>query len=345
MATTGWFEEAVEPRAVMAELTKVVPELVDGAAVLLGCKVSRIRSLPVEGSWSAVYELTVRDVATGVERTLMFNGVLTPPDRERPLPSLPGTVAFGAGGCSCAVPGLGLQLDAVPFDDALPGLRVLTDPEEGRRLLERVLREGGHLDPGRRITASVPTVAAHKSGVRAAVLCRLDYAPERGAAPAAVMAKVHHDDQGERAHAAMEAVAAAANGDGPLRLPQPLAYVPELRLCVQEYVDHRGSLKELFHSALSTGDADSWTSLLDAVRASAAGLAQLHQCGTSLGDPVTWDDELATLHKKHDRLMAATSTLRDGTSSMPDRLAAAAGATVADPPGPAHHSFHPAQVC
>jgi hypothetical protein len=66
MATTGWFEEAVEPRAVMAELTKVVPELVDGAAVLLGCKVSRIRSLPVEGSWSAVYELTVRDVATGV---------------------------------------------------------------------------------------------------------------------------------------------------------------------------------------------------------------------------------------------------------------------------------------
>jgi Ser/Thr protein kinase RdoA (MazF antagonist) len=122
--------------------------------------------------------------------------------------------------------------------------------------------------------------------------------------------------------------------------------VPELRLSVQEYVDHRGSLNELFHIALSTGDADASAALLDAVRATAAGLAQLHQCRTSLGDPVTWDDELARLRKKHDRLMAATSTLRDGTSSMPDRLDAAAHATatVADPLVPAHHSFHPAQV-
>src|SRR5215211_9152227 len=114
MATTGWFEDAVEPRAVMAELTKVVPELVDGGELLLGCKVSRIR--PAEGGWRAVYELKVRDVATGVERTLTVNGVLTPPEREPPLPSRPGTVAFGADGWSCVVPNLGLQLDAVPFD-------------------------------------------------------------------------------------------------------------------------------------------------------------------------------------------------------------------------------------
>ncbi|MGH3588105.1 MAG: phosphotransferase, partial [Pseudonocardia sp.] len=119
-------------------------------------------------------------------------------------------------------------------------------------------------------------------------------------------------------------------------------YRPELRLSVQEHVDHRGSYKDLFHGAFDGTVA--WGVLLDVTRVTATGLAELHRSGCRSGEPVTWDHELAILRAKQDRLALDLPVLAGPTGSVPDRLARAAATTRADPLVPSHHSFRPAQV-
>ena len=100
----------------------------------------------------------------------------------------------------------------------------------------------------------------------------------------------------------------------------------------------------LFHRAFESGDAGCWQELLDATRATAFGLAELHQCGCTYGEQVTWDHELETLRAKHDKLAAAVPSLRDHTGPALERIQAAAARAPADPFVPTHHSFRPAQV-
>jgi hypothetical protein len=250
-------------------------------------------------------------------------------------------VPFGAEGWSLTVPALRLQLVGVATDDALPGLDAITDPERGRLLLGECLRANGLLPLGGDITTCQSNVVTHKPGVRATVVCRLEYDNPGSAAPGALVVKVHHDDQGERAFHAMRALSQSSSGV--VHLARPIAYVPDLGLSVQEYVGHRGSLKDLFHSGFH-GDAEMFEALADAMRATAAGLAGLHRSGCAQGEPVTWDQELATLRMKQDRLAVVMPDLRRRIGSVPDRLASAAAAIPPDPLLPAHHSFRPAQV-
>ncbi len=337
--TVGSFEDALRPTAVLAELAGAVPALVDGSLALLACRISRVRSVPGQDMWTAVYELDVLDAESGLERTLVARGMLTP--QGQAIPRQVDEVRFGAEGWSRALPALRLRLVAVAFDDVLPGLDAITDPEAGHRLLQDSLRASGWLRPGTEITTCTPIVVTHKSGVRATVLCQLEYDDAGPDDPGAVVVKVHHDDQGERAFDAMRALSDSSAGDG--CFAQAIAYLPDLRLSIQEYVEHRCSLKDLFHTAFD-GGTDAWGGLVDATRATAAGLAGLHRSRCSAGGPVTWDQELATLSAKQDRLALVMPTLRGRTGSIPDRLAAAAATIPADPLAPAHHSFRPAQV-
>jgi len=198
------------------------------------------------------------------------------------------------------------------------------------------------------LAGSASTVVSHKPGVRATVICHLDYAGadlERTSAPTAVVVKVHHDDQGRHAFGAMEALSASPLGSSrSVHLASPIAYLADLRMSVQDYVAHRCSLKDLFHRAFESGDAGCWQELLDATRATAFGLAELHQCGCTYGEQVTWDHELETLRAKHDKLAAAVPSLRDHTGPALERIQAAAARAPADPFVPTHHSFRPAQV-
>jgi hypothetical protein len=336
--TVKSFQDALRPTAVVAELTRAVPEFADGGLALLGCRISRIRSVPGQDVWTAVYELDVRNADNGRAQTLVAKGMLTPPGLA--LPDQVDTVPFGSAGWSLAVPSLRLHLAAVANDDALPGLDVITDPVQGRRLLGECMRAGGILRPGADVTAYVPSVVTHKPGVRATVLCQLEYDDRGTTAPVAVVVKVHHDDQGERAFQAMRGLSDSSGRQ--TALAQPIAYLPGLRLSIQEYIEHRYSFKELFYSQFH-GDTETWDELLDATRATAAGLAGLHRSGYTGGESVRWDQELATLRAKQDNLTTVMPTLRR-IGSVPDRLASAAATIAADPLAPAHHSFRPAQV-
>lgn len=337
--TVGSFEGALRPASVVAELAATVPELVDGRVALLACRITRIRSLSAQKTWTAIYELDVRDAATGREETLVARGMLTPSGVA--LADAVDELTFGAAGWSRTVPALRLRLVGVVGDDALPGLDAIIDPEQGRLMLEMCLRADGRLPPGTDLLACVPTVVTHKSGVRATIVCRLRYDDDQTTAPHAVMVKVHHDDTGKRAFEAMRALSRASGDD--IALAESIDYLPELRLSVQEYVEHRCTLKDLFHSTFDAGP-DAWDELVVTMRATAVGLAALHGSACAIGEPVSWDRELATLRAKQDRLARVMPGLTDRIGWVPDRLASAAASVPGDPLGPAHHSFRPAQV-
>ncbi|HET9858600.1 MAG TPA: phosphotransferase [Nocardioidaceae bacterium] len=337
--TVGSFEDALRPASVMAELAATVPELVDGRVALLACRISRIRSLSGQDAWTAIYELDVRNAGTGREQTLTARGVLTPSGVA--FADVVDELPFGADGWSRTVPALRLNLVGVAGDDALPGLDAIIDPGQGRLMLEMCLHASGRLPPGVKLTTCIPTVVAHKSGVRAAVVCQLRYDEDQTTAPRAVVVKVHHDDTGQRAFEAMRSLSRSTGDD--IALAEPIDYLPELRLSIQEYVEHRCTLKDLFHSTFDAG-TEAWAQLVLATRATAAGLAALHGSDCAIGEAVSWDQELATLRTKQDRLARVMPALTDRIGSVPDRLASAAASVLSDPLAPAHHSFRPAQV-
>jgi hypothetical protein len=336
--TPSTIAKALRPDTVVDELSRSVPEARAGTISVLRCRVSRIRSVPGGTGWTAVYEVDMRDEVTGVERTVVHRGVIDDgPATRSAVPD----VAFGDDGWSRTFDGLRLHLDVLTTDDALRGLATIADPEEGRLLLQELLWGSGDLPAGAELTGSLPTVFTHKPGVRATVLCRLQYSgPQRG--PDAVVCKVHHEAEGGRAAAALQQLAACAPSG--VRLARLLGQVPELGLSVQEHIDHSSTYKDLFNIAFNDG-TDAWSALLDATRLTAAGLAGVHTSGCAFGEPVRWEDELAVLRAKQARLAGAMPTVDDdGRSAIPDRLAAAAATSVPDALGPAHHSFRAAQV-
>lgn len=273
-------------------------------------------------------------------------GTLIPPDAPTP-PQEPATVPFGADGWHCYLPELRLQLRTQAADVALPAVALLTDPDEARPLLEDILRTGEFECDDLRLAAVTPQVTAYKPGVRCTVLCHLEYVGEAGDRrwPAMLVAKVHDDDEGERSYRTLRQL-----WDSPLgrsehvAIARPLAYDPQLRLLVTSAIPEEQTLKELISSALLEETGETEASLAATMRLTALGLADLHQCGVAHGPVVSWDDELAVLRKKRDKLAAVVPRLDALGRSVFERLQVAAAATPAEPVGPVHHSFRPAQV-
>jgi Ser/Thr protein kinase RdoA (MazF antagonist) len=344
--TESWFEGALRPEVVVAQLGRSVPELAAGTWSLARCRVTRVRSVPPEGSWRATYELEVDEGKGRPLRTLVAQGTLTPPGF--PLPAdLPDAAPFGTEGWGCVLPDLRLALTVPPRDEGIPGLAILLDAEQAPGLLTRALQVGGALAPGAGVAACATTVGAYKAGVRATVICRLGYrvGVEAQPGPSAVVVKVHSDEQGERGHEALLSLAQSLLAESPLlRVPRPLAYLPDLHLSVQEHLEHDTSLKDLFHAAFESGDACVLEQLTEGSRASGAALAALHRCGSGHGEWETWEQDLAGVRKKHASLVSVVPALGGPVAEALERIAAAAHVAPADPPGPSHGSFHPAQV-
>jgi hypothetical protein len=102
-------------------------------------------------------------------------------------------------------------------------------------------------------------------------------------------------------------------------------------------------LKDLFVATMEGQGGADWGELTEAMRATAAALAALHQCDIDYGESVTFSHEFAILRTKHAKLATVMPALRDQVGSALDRIEAASG-SAADALGPAHHSFRPAQV-
>jgi len=346
MATdTAWFEGAVRPDHVRSLLTRDVPQLASGQLSLLGCEMSHLRSAPADGSWTATYLLTVAEPSVGANRTVVAHGTLIPP--EAPVPSWKedGT-PFGAEGWWCYLPEVRLELRVEEVDTGLPALALLTDPEQARTLLEGILRRSGAGYDDLTLASVTPEVNGFKPGLRCTVLCHLDYpagADERW--PALVVAKVHHDDTGARVHRAMQALWSSPLATSEhVTIARPLAYLPELKLLVQGWVPGNRTLKDLLHSALLDESNATMSELAAAMRTAGRGLADLHRSGVGDGPLVTLTEELGVLRTKRDKLAPVVPRLATLTSSVFERLEAAAAAAPPDPSVPVHHSFRPSEV-
>jgi aminoglycoside phosphotransferase (APT) family kinase protein len=159
-----------------------------------------------------------------------------------------------------------------------------------------------------------------------------------------VVAKVSQEEEAATSYGAMRAL-----WDSPLSrsehvsIARPLAFVPELGLLVQSAVPEERNLKELLHAALLSGTSEDLAELDGTLQMTARGLADLHRCGATHGEVVTWLDELASLRKKRAKLADVMPRLAD-LEDVLDRLEAAALTAPPDPFVPVHHSFRPAQV-
>lgn len=342
--TSSWFERAVRAEGVAEDLRHLVPELAGGSRQLVGCEMIRLRAAEPEGYWTATYLLDVTDAAGDVD-TIAAHGTLIPLDG--PAPHIDGdittTVAFGADGWRCWLAEDRLLLETWSADEALPAMAALSEPASARAVLEDVLRASSADRRELVVVGCTVTVASYKPGVRVTMVCDLDYGrPDPPASwPATVIAKGERPGEGSSVDDAQRALwGSPLARSAAVRIAEPLGHVDELGLSVQGYLDHDRTLKELLAAAFGGGDEDP----TESVRATATALAAVHSSGVAHGDIHSWDDELASQLKKHDKLAAAVPWLAEHTAGVPERLAAAGGAAAADPTGASHGSFRTAQV-
>ncbi|MGH8939786.1 MAG: hypothetical protein ACRDV2_10610, partial [Actinomycetes bacterium] len=296
--------------------------------------------------WAGSYLLTVRSGTETQPRDVALTGVMVDRGGEGP-PVTRSVAAFGDPSWQMHLPALGLELRTeAPEDAGLPALPVLTDPESARDLLERSISGAGPAYDGYRLRGCVPEVMRYKPGNRCTVRYRLDYQEDLAGRgwPDLVVAKTYRGDKGQVAWEGMRGLWDSPMSSSRVRIAEPLAFLPDLNVLVQGPVPEQQTLKQSIRAAVAAGDAQALEDLTGTVRATAAGLVALHSSGVGTGELVTWEDELAVVRGVIDRLAARVPELEAEATPLLATLETLAGDQPAQPAGPAHRSFRPAQV-
>ena len=261
-------------------------------------------------------------------------------------PSTEPNVAFAAPDWHCALADLGLDLRTAPPDDALPELPLLTDATLAQPLLEQVIRDrAGYADI--RLAACRPQVMRYARGSRCTIRYDLDYPPRqaRPGWPQLVVAKTYRGEKGSNAYQAMSALWDSELARSPsVAVAEPLGYLPELRVLIQGPVAGDTTLKDLIRSTLRAATPGSRQTLDDYLAKTAQGLAAMHGCGVQFGQTVTLDDEVAEIATLIERLAVPLPELSQTAMPLLRRVTEEAGRRPADPIGPSHRAFRPAQV-
>jgi hypothetical protein len=341
-----WLVAAADPARVAAALTASVPELGEGGLRVTDVDPGRAR-LKAD-RWTIRYHVTLTDDA-GRPHTLRLLGTLEPPGAAATNGHSP-SASLGGAGWERWLPQLGVRVETEPPDEELPALALLLDPERSRALLESAIAGQSLEHADLRIATCEPRVARYSPGSRCTVVYRLGYGRVDGVArarrgPELVVAKTYSGDKGRVAWDGMRAVwdTPLAQGD-PVRVAEPLAFVPDLNVLIQGPVSEEQTLKQLIVEAWRSGNPATRAELDVAVAQAADGLAALHGCAATAATTVTWDDELGELRQVLGRLGDTIPALGASVQPLLVELAARAVACAADVIGPAHGSFRPAQV-
>ncbi len=336
-----WLRAIADPDRMRTAFAQGIPEFASGALTLQDCDVKRVRNKKYR--WTAMYQLTI----AGMPQEVKLRGTLIPPGQPEPERTTP-TVELGVEGWRCYLPGLRLDLESQPPDEALPSLPRLTDPAAARELLEQSIRAGSPAYHDLQIQSCTPNIMRYKPGSRCTILYRLEYADNQAAShdwPDIVVAKTYQGDKGQIAYDGMRALwdSAFAKSSN-VTIAEPLAFVPELNVLVQGPIREEQTLKEMIGSALRAGTPTALDELNHYMRMTAVALAEMHRCDIGIGELRTWEDELAEVHELDDRLAAVIPELRGAAEPLLAGLEAIAAENPADPPVPTHGTFRPAQV-
>ena len=208
--------------------------------------------------------------------------------------------------------------------------------------------------PAARGWRATSRAAAARSSISSSTRARRQIRPlPRRGPPHVVVAKTYHGDKGQNAYAGMRALWRSPLGhSSTVRIAEPLAWLPELNVLVQGPIREELTLKELLcrelqacqQAARGGGAGDLALSLPCYIGKTAAGLAELHQCGVGYGEEVTWEDELTKIYKQRAKLAGPLPQLATAAEELLNHLRDDRRGAAPDAAAPAHRSFRPAQV-
>jgi hypothetical protein len=159
------------------------------------------------------------------------------------------------------------------------------------------------------------------------------------------VAKTTRQEKERNAYASLSALWNASFGSsGPVRIAEPIAYDPDLKVFLQGPIWEEQTLADLFLSALDEGTSESLGIVSKAMGKTAQGLAEIHQSGVKTGPVVSWADELAETESIFFPLSTVFPDLSSHAEPFLNRLKQLEAATSADPFVPSHGTFRPVQV-
>lgn len=342
-----WLVGAVQGERVRSVLTSCIPEFASGALILQDCRAKHLLLSDDGSGWTGIYNLTIAEPGTGQSRVVRLLGMLIPPDQGAP-DAIAVAVTFGSNGWRTYVPELRLLLQMPLADSQLEILPQLTNLEQARALLELSIRTHALAYHTLRIESCRPQVLRYHPGLRCTIGYHLTYASDGTAGhhwPTFVVVKTYDGDKGRNAYGCMQALWDSPLGtSAAVRIAEPLAYVPELKLLVQGSIPTEQTLQALIGSALRADTPEALADLDDYMRKAAAGLAELHSAGVGIGKVHYWEDELAGARAFVQRLTAAVPGLARAATPLFTCLESLGTACPPDPLVPTHGTFRPSQV-
>jgi len=340
-----WLASIKNPALVSQALSRHVPEIANGSVILKKCKIGHM--LLKDRVWQNRCTLKVGVPDERGERTIELSGIFF----------LPGVLSsgqavvegvFGAEGWHAIFPELNLELRTAEPETELESVGLLTDPESSREFLERSLRGISPANRNLHIQSCKPKIIRYKPGNRCTILYQLEYASDvslESYRPAVVVAKIDRQEKGRNAYEGMKALWDASFGSGnSVRIAEPLAYDPDLRVFVQGPVWEEHTLADLFLSALDSGTPQATRALHETMEKTAMGLADLHRSGVRVGQPFTWEDEIAEVQAQVTQLSTVFPNLSSGARPFLERISQLEVAAPPDPFVPSHGTFRPVQV-
>jgi hypothetical protein len=214
-------------------------------------------------------------------------------------------------------------------------------------LLEQSISSGSPAYHELRIQACQPTVLNYKPGSRCTIRYDLRYADADAGKgwPTTAIAKVYRGEKGEQAYGGMaELWRSPLSSSQVVDIAEPLAYIPEHKLLVQATLGEEQTLEELLRATLRQGDAAAQRRLEGFVRATAAGLAELHTSGARASEELTWDDRVTTIPEAIERITAVAPEVAEAAQPLFEQLQLLAATYPADAPVPSHGTFDSDQV-
>jgi thiamine kinase-like enzyme len=326
-------------------LSRDIPEIADGRIILKKCKIGHVQYR--EGSWPNRCTLKYRVHGETEEKSIELNGILYPPGvipGDHPI--VEGT--FGAEDWHAVLPELNLELVPLESETELVAFELLTNPEKAREFLERSLWSASPSYHNAQIKSCNPEIARYKPGDRCTILYHLEYATDMSAdvhAPPILVAKTTRQEKGRNAFAALSALWNASFGrSGSVRIAEPIAYDPDLRVFVQGPVWEEQTLADLFLSALDEETPEALRVISETMQKTAEGLADLHQSGVGIGQQVSWEDEMKEVDDALTPLYTVFPDLSSAAAPFFDKIRRLEAETSPDPFVPSHGTFRPVQV-
>jgi hypothetical protein len=349
MSLPDWLLAPLQAENFIDALRLHVSEFASGEWLILYCGIKRFFLRDEGGYWEGTYNLAVQSSLTGREQTILLHGKLTAPSFGEPAIRESQPVAFGSPEWRCFLPEFNLALEMEPPEKELPGLEQLTDPEQSRLLLEKVLRENGRLEADHAIAACTPQILSYKPGSRCTIRYELEYLPALGLStrsPRVVIGKVYR--KGSKAQNAYEGMLTLWHSplgqSKAVTIAEPIADLPDLKMMLQGAIPGEGSLEDLLKAVIGSPDGEGQEQLYQYMRKTAAGLAAFHQSGAAYGAPIDLGERFTELHKLTHRLTVLVPALEGAILPLLEQLENLAALYPEEPAVPTHGTFNPEQV-